>query len=588
MITRLVLKNYKSVVEQTYEFTDFDLLVGRNNCGKSTILQSLAIWQFCVEEFRRAKRSGKTGIQVVLPNFTALPVPEFNLLWHEKVDRKYAVVDGKRSAKPEYVLIEVEVFWLSSSREERSFKTALRYMAAQTAFALPVPDWRGFRDAEKTDGFPKIAYVPPFSGLEPSEEWRDEGPIKKQIGKAQPGSILRNLLYRVRFPDASDEKTLPPDDWAELKDVVARWFSMELLDPQYQKGVDTQIVCEYKQRGKTYDIIAGGSGFHQGLTLLAFLYGYKPSVILMDEPDAHMHVNLQREMMDYFQVKCRERGVQFIMATHAEELVRGVDASRIVSVLSQVPTRLTSKTGVVSAMADVSNAELAQLAASPFILYVEGESDERILRAWAPVCGAEEALGRVCFHHMGGGSKQLMKENADRHFEGVRQVLPKARRLLLFDLDTAAEAFHPEPGNPALVEWKRRNIENYLLVPSAWVRAAAALLRLPEDDLLLEPVRRVIDEFFSGENLTLPRNQTWRTVSANVFSVVDGKKLLFEDKKALFARLRACEPPAAVLRESVAANMTAVELHEDIHAFFARLDKTVKDGVCSTRLSATS
>ncbi len=86
MITKLILKNYKSVVDQTYAFTDFDLLVGRNNSGKSTILQSLAIWQFCVEEFRRANRSGKTGLQVVLPNFTALPVPEFNLLWHEKVD----------------------------------------------------------------------------------------------------------------------------------------------------------------------------------------------------------------------------------------------------------------------------------------------------------------------------------------------------------------------------------------------------------------------------------------------------------------------------------------------------------------------
>jgi len=75
MITKLVLKNFKSVSHETYEFTDFDLLVGRNNCGKSTILQAMAIWQFCVDEFRRTTRRGKTGIQVVLPNFTVLPVP---------------------------------------------------------------------------------------------------------------------------------------------------------------------------------------------------------------------------------------------------------------------------------------------------------------------------------------------------------------------------------------------------------------------------------------------------------------------------------------------------------------------------------
>jgi AAA15 family ATPase/GTPase len=81
MITRLTLENFKTVKEQSYDFKSFDLLVGRNNCGKSTVLQALAIWQFCVDEFRRSKRSGSKGIQVVLPNFTALPVPTFNLLW---------------------------------------------------------------------------------------------------------------------------------------------------------------------------------------------------------------------------------------------------------------------------------------------------------------------------------------------------------------------------------------------------------------------------------------------------------------------------------------------------------------------------
>ena len=78
MITRLTLRNFKNVSDQDYDFTRFDLLVGRNNSGKSTVLQALAIWQFCVDQFHRSKRGGSKGIQVILPNFTALPVPEFN------------------------------------------------------------------------------------------------------------------------------------------------------------------------------------------------------------------------------------------------------------------------------------------------------------------------------------------------------------------------------------------------------------------------------------------------------------------------------------------------------------------------------
>ena len=38
MITKLVIVNFKMVKKQTYSFTNFDLLVGWNNSGKSTIL----------------------------------------------------------------------------------------------------------------------------------------------------------------------------------------------------------------------------------------------------------------------------------------------------------------------------------------------------------------------------------------------------------------------------------------------------------------------------------------------------------------------------------------------------------------------
>ncbi len=48
---------------------------------------TMAIWQYCVNQFNLSKRKGSRGIQVVLPNFTALPLPEFNLLWTDRTNR---------------------------------------------------------------------------------------------------------------------------------------------------------------------------------------------------------------------------------------------------------------------------------------------------------------------------------------------------------------------------------------------------------------------------------------------------------------------------------------------------------------------
>lgn len=80
MITKLTIKNFKRIQQEEFSFNQFELLVGANNSGKSTVLQAMAIWQYCIEIFRQSKRIGGRGIQVVLPNFTALPLPEFVLV----------------------------------------------------------------------------------------------------------------------------------------------------------------------------------------------------------------------------------------------------------------------------------------------------------------------------------------------------------------------------------------------------------------------------------------------------------------------------------------------------------------------------
>lgn len=570
MITKLTLRNFKSIEDQTYEFTQFDLLVGRNNSGKSTILQALAIWQFCLDEFSRVKRDGKTGTQVILPNFTALPVPEFNLLWRDKTERRYPIKNG--SKKQEFILVEIHVTWRTETpnAQESSFGVKLRYSSPQAIYAIPSEGWEAFRklkgDARINSSLPSIAYVPPFSGLEPTEEWRDDGPLRKQIGKAQPGSILRNLLLRVW------EENRPY--WSEIKKVVQDWFNVELKDPKYKRGVDTEIVCEYKQGDKFYDIISGGSGFHQTLTLLAFFYGYQPTTILLDEPDAHLHVNLQREILDYFKNQMLvQRNTQFLIATHAEEFIKGVDVRQIISLLDKVPKRVEATPAILTAMADVTNLEITQLSelAIPVLLYVEGETDERLLRGWATSLDRQNRLNQVCFRVMHGGSKKTMKEDSDRHFDRVKQIIPSIKRLMLFDYDEE-QSYHPEPNNPVLYEWRRKNIENYLLVPDSWLRVALQKTGISDNEIFSSPIRELITDFFTSENLTLPPGRSWRNVKANIFQLVNGKKLLFENVDSLFQRLKR-DHSIELNREIVATSMKTDEIHDDVHLFFDKLSR---------------
>lgn len=564
-IKKLTIRNFKKIQEESYEFDHFNLLVGANNSGKSTILQAMAIWQFCIEQFRLSNRNGNRGIQVVLPNFTAVPLPEFNLLWKDKTDRRY-IPNQKDSSKKDqqYIYIEISIEWKDTIDSTQKFGVQLRYQSPQAVYAIPIEGWELFKALDEKNALPTIVYVPPFSGIEPHEQWMDDGNIRQHVGKSQPGSVIRNLLYRVVEQD--EEMNQSNEKWIELQANIEKWFGVEMLKPQYTKRVSTEIKVEYRQKGgKVYDIISGGSGFHQILILLAFYFGYKGvTTILFDEPDAHLHANLQSTILQYFVEK---QDMQFIMASHAPEFINRIETHNIISIMSGTPKRVQSTTEIVKALSEVDNIDIVRTSSTGLILYVEGEDDARILSSWATILGMSDVLDKFYVYTMHGTSKEVMMDVSDTHFKALRQINPNVRRVVLMDYDDD-DTYHPQKSNVCLKEWRRKNIDNYLLVPSAWKRAIARALKLTEDDLFLTPYFELIDKFFEEQNLTLPKSATWRDVKANVFSVVNGKKILFESDESLFHQLRKMDRGLIINRQLLSFSMLKEELHSDIVEFF--------------------
>jgi hypothetical protein len=112
MLTRLWIRNFKLFDEAEIELEQRVLLVGPNNCGKSSALQALTLWHLGVRRWVEKRGSGKIpekrpGVTINRRDLVSVPVPEANHLW-----RALRVRAGKSgSAKPgtENVLVEIEV-----------------------------------------------------------------------------------------------------------------------------------------------------------------------------------------------------------------------------------------------------------------------------------------------------------------------------------------------------------------------------------------------------------------------------------------------------------------------------------------------
>ncbi len=80
--------------------------------------------------------------------------------------------------------------------------------------------------------------------------------------------------------------------WDPFRDSITWLFHYEILPPD-ANGADISAECRDHSGEPRLDMASAGSGFQQVLRLLTFLHARPGSILLLDEPDAHLHVILQ-------------------------------------------------------------------------------------------------------------------------------------------------------------------------------------------------------------------------------------------------------------------------------------------------------
>ena len=598
MIQRVILRNLKRFREQEFvDLAQLHLLVGPNNAGKSTLLQALAIWNYCVEEFRASARTGSKAIELTLANFTPVPLNDFKLLWHEKTERHYPVtgeldpVSNKPKRKQEFIPVEIEVHWRGRDGREHSFTVSLRWHNQNTLYATPKGGWEEFRRLDggnelASSAFPRVVYLPPHSNISARETPLDDANLRALVGEGRSGSVVRNLVFRAWRAEKPGPGVLAGSagPFTRLRAQVAEWFGVEVLPPVYEEGRSRYVASSYRTAGGVeLDWVNAGSGLLQCLIVLAFLHSFQPDVLLLDEPDAHLHVNLQRSLLGYLLKQTR---TQMLIATHAEEFIQRVHRDQI-SFLTPAGVRRIPDAGTASlALSEISNLEIGFLLDRRLMLYVEGETDAECLRGWARALakvasfsGLAKFAELVGFHFLKGGSPEEMLEAADRHFQACRFLSPPARRLLVLDRNDGK--WQSRIGrDEQLCVWNKRHIESYLLAPAAWRRAAEAGAP-PQWELASVGLARTVADFFA--EISGGREVDWLNNTSELFRDLNAKRILFEARSnrgadgldALSARLY--QAGVVLTREDVAAAMLPEEIHADIKNVFALILNSMAD-----------
>jgi hypothetical protein len=291
-----------------------------------------------------------------------------------------------------------------------------------------------------------------MSGLFANETRLDSGAINVRLGEGRTAEVLRNLCYQVA---ETDEVA-----WKDIVAGIERLFNARLDPPVYvaERG---EITMTYRTRSDVrLDISASGRGLQQTLLLLAHMAVNPKSVLLLDEPDAHLEVLRQRQVYEVLTRNAQERDCQVIAASHSEIVLNEAADRDVVIAFVGRPHRIDDRgSQVLKSLKDIGFDQYYQAEQTGCVLYLEGSTDLAILRAFAETTGhpAQEALERPFVQYVGN-----QPQKAREHFFGLKEAKSDLVGFLLCDRLKL-------PLNPteALGEyvWQRREIENYLCQP---------------------------------------------------------------------------------------------------------------------------
>ena len=471
MLTKLICRNFKNFDEVEIELGNSVVFIGPNNSGKTTALQALALWEIGLKRWNE-NRKGRTnpekrpGVAINRFDLISVPVPSARLLWRDLQVRDVESIEGKQRTQNVRMDIIVEGvtdgknwqcgFEFDYANQESFYCRPLRVPEADKKGTerMPVPD-----EAGKLS----VAFLPPMSGLASNETRLDEGAINVRIGEGRTAEVLRNLCYQISL----DEKK-----WEELCEQIGNLFGVQLDKPDYVpgRGEITMSYCE--ESNVRLDLSSSGRGLQQTLLLLAYVTANPGSVLLLDEPDAHLEILRQRQTYQVLTELARKYGSQVIAASHSEVILNEAAARDVVIAFLGTPHRIDGRgSQLLKSLRTIDFEQYYQAEQQGWVLYLEGSIDLAILQAFAEKLNhpAKKELEAPYVHYVGN-----QPVRARDHFYGLREAKPDLVGFCLFDQIPDELQTRPE-----LIEyaWQRREIENYVVsgkqVLIDWAHASA-------------------------------------------------------------------------------------------------------------------
>jgi len=307
MLKKISIERFKNLESVTLELDKINVLIGSNNSGKSSILQAI---QFSISAAQTSLIYGQSWKvrNVTVPVFSTSVLPE--QLIYTPLQDVYKL--SYKKILPENIDQAIKVSYVQNTLTESDETADIIIRRGRNKNIIINVYQRSLGEQLQSLENPYSIYVIGLAGIAHSETYLTPSIVRKALPRGDSNKIFRNVLWSLK--SSSHKWNIFEQDFKEI-------FPTSDIKVVFNPERDDFIEVLFKQDNHEIPIDLAGTGVLQILQILSYVNFYQPKLLLLDEPDSHLHPNNQRELAKILIKLAETRKLQIILTSHSRHLL---------------------------------------------------------------------------------------------------------------------------------------------------------------------------------------------------------------------------------------------------------------------------
>lgn len=304
---KIEINKFKKIDSALVNLTSLNVFVGANNSGKSSFIQGI---QFAVSASQTLElekcawtKAGVRTLSLDSSEFLYTPTKNVESLYHgkkltgsrERKDRSEIKFSFKVDSDSANVTI--------SKGKNGGFTTSLE----GKELGETMGDMRN----------PFCVYVPGLAGIPTEEKYEVPIAVRKSATRGDSNNYLRNILLTISKDIVK---------WDSFLSSVTSIYENVKISVIFDEDKSEYILVNVKINEVDVPLDMVGTGLLQVIQIFAYIEYFKPRLILLDEPDAHIHPTKQKRLANELAGKTRlNPDLRIIFSTHSRYILETLE-----------------------------------------------------------------------------------------------------------------------------------------------------------------------------------------------------------------------------------------------------------------------